>query len=152
MTRTRLTRTINAPVDRVFPTVADPVNYTRAVPEITKVEFLTDQRTGVGTRFLETREMRGREAATELEVTEYVKGEHIRIVSKAGGTVWDSVFTVTPAGDGRGTRLDLVMEARPCRLLAHVLVPLTKGIVAKAVAGDMDAVKAYLEDVRTELD
>ena len=152
MTRTRLTRTINAPVDRVFATVADPVNYTRAVPEITKVEFLTDQRTGVGTRFLETREMRGREAATELEVTGYVKDEHIRIVSKAGGTVWDSVFTVTPAGDGRGTRLDLVMEARPCRLLAHVFVPLTKRIVAGAVAGDMDAVKAYLEDVRAELD
>ena len=152
MTRTRLTRTINAPVDRVFATVADPVNYTKAVPEITKVEFLTDQRTGVGTRFLETREMRGREAATELEVTEYVKGEHVRIVSKAGGTVWDSVFTVTPAGDGRGTRLDLVMEARPCRLLAHVFVPLTKRIVAGAVAGDMDAVKAYLEDVRAELD
>ena len=152
MTRTRLTRTINAPLDRVFATVADPVNYTRAVPEITKVEFLTDQRTGVGTRFLETREMRGREAATELEVTEYVKGEHIRIVSRAGGTVWDSAFTVTPAGDGRGTRLDLVMEARPCRLLAHVFVPLTKRIVAKAVAGDMDAVKAYLEDVQTELD
>ena len=145
MTRTTLTRTIGAPADRVFATVADPVNYTKAVPQITKVEFLTDQRTGVGTRFLETREMRGREAATELEVTEYVKNEHIRIVSKAGGTVWDSVFTVTPAGDGRGTRLDLVMEARPCRLLARVFVPLTKGIVAKAVAGDMDAVKAYLE-------
>ena len=148
MTRTRLTRTINAPVDRVFATVADPVNYTKAVSQITKVEFLTDQRTGVGTRFLETREMRGREAATELEVTEYVKNERVRMVSDAGGTIWDSVFTVTPTEDDRATRLDLVMEARPYRLLATVFAPITKGIVAKAIAGDMDAVKAYLESAR----
>lgn len=152
MTRTRTTRTIDAPVGAVFGLIADPVNYTRAVPQITKVEFLTERRSGIGTRFRETREMRGREAATELEVTEYVKDERVRMVSDAGGTIWDSVFTVTPTGDGRGTKLDLVMEARPHRLLARVFVPLTKGIVAKAIAGDMDAVKAYLEDVQTDPD
>ena len=139
---------ISAPIDRVFDTIADPVNYTRAVPQITKVEFLTDQRSGVGTRFRETREMRGRATATELEVTEYVVNERVRLVSRAGRTVWDSVFTVTPTEDGRTTRLDLIMEARPYRLLARVFVPLMKGVVAKAVAGDMDAVKAYLESAQ----
>lgn len=146
MTRTTVRTTILAPVGAVFCTIADPVNYTKAVPQITKVEFLTDQRAGVGTRFRETREMRGREAATELEVTEYMKNERVRLVSEAGGTVWDSTFTLTPTEDERGTRLDLVMEARPQRLLARMLVPLMKGIVAKAIAGDMDAVKAYLEE------
>lgn len=145
MTRTRASREIGAPVSTVFATIADPVNYTKAVPQITRVEFLTDQRSGVGTRFRETREMRGRDAATELEVTEYVLNERVRMVSRASGTVWDSVFAVTSTGDGGATRLDLVMEARPYRLLARVFVPLTKGIVAKAIAGDMDAVKAYLE-------
>ena len=148
MTRTNLVRTISAPASAVFDIIADPVNYTKAVPHITKVEFLTDQRSGVGTRFRETREMRGREAATELEVTEYVVNERVRLVSRAGGTVWDSVFTVTPTEDFRDTRLDLVMEARPYRLLARVFVPLMKGVVAKAVAGDMDAVKAYLESAQ----
>ena len=149
MTRTTVRTTIRASVDAVFRTIADPVNYTKAVPHITKVEFLTDQRAGVGTRFRETREMRGREAVTELEVTEYVKDERVRMVSDAGGTIWDSVFTVTPTGDGRD-ELDLVMEARPHRLMARFFVPLTKGIVAKAIAGDMDAVKAYLESAQTD--
>lgn len=148
MTRTTVSTTILAPVDAVFGLIADPVNYTRAVPQITKVEFLTEQRSGVGTRFRETREMGSREAATELEVTEYVKNERVRMVSDAGGTIWDSVFTVTPTGDGGATELQLVMEARPYRLLARVVVPLTKRIVAKAVKGDMDAVKAYLENAR----
>ncbi len=148
MTRTTVSTTILAPVDAVFDLIADPVNYTRAVPQITKVEFLTEQRSGVGTRFRETREMGSREAATELEVIEYVKNERVRMVSDAGGTIWDSVFTVTPTGDGGATELQLVMEARPYRLLARVVVPLTKRIVAKAVTGDMDAVKAYLENAR----
>lgn len=152
MTRTRVSRTIGAPVGAVFDLIADPVNYTRAVPQITKVEFLTGQRSGVGTRFRETRKMGSRDAATELEVTEYVTNERVRMVSDAGGTIWDSVFTVTPTGDGGATKLDLVMEARPHRFLARVVVPLTRGIVARAVAGDMDAVKAYLEDVQTDPD
>lgn len=145
MTRTRTSRTIEAPVEAVFETVADISNFSRAVPHITRVEFLTERRVGAGTRFRETRLMRGREATTELEVTEYEKNERVRTVADAGGTVWDSLFTVTPEGDGGSTRLDLVMEARPYRFMSRLMVPLMKGVVAKAVMADMDAVKVWLE-------
>ena len=145
MSRTRTSRTIDAPVEAVFEAVADIANFSKAVPHIARVEFLTERRVGVGTRFRETRLMRGREATTELEVTEYERNERVRLVSDAGGTVWDSLFTVTPEGDGRSTRLDLVMEAKPYRFMSRLLVPLMKGVVAKAVAADMDAVKAWLE-------
>ena len=145
MTKTRKSRTIDAPAEAVFDAVADISNFSKAVPHIARVEFLTERRVGVGTRFRETRLMRGREATAELEVTEYVKNERVRLVSDAGGTVWDSLFTVTPEGDGRSTRLELVMEARPYRLPARLIVPLMKGVVAKAVVADMDAVKAWLE-------
>ena len=145
MTHTRLSRTIRAPTTAVFDTVADATNYTKAVSDIVKVEFLSDQRSGVGSRFRETRVMGRRVATTELEVTEYVANDRIRMVSDAGGTVWDTLFTVMPVEDGDATRLDLVMEARPYRLLRRILVPLMKRAVAKAVASDMDAVKAHLE-------
>ena len=155
MTRTRISRTIQAPVERVFAAVADITNFSSAVPEIVRVEFLTESRVGVGTRFRETRMMRGREASTELEVTEYARNERVRMVADAGGTVWDSLFTVAAVEGGRGTgeptgmgartKLRLVMEARPYRLRARLLVPLTKAIVAKAVEGDMDALKEWCE-------
>ena len=145
MTRTAISRTIRAPAEAVFEAVADISNFSEAVPHIVGVEFLTDSRVGVGTRFRETRKMGKREASTVLEVTEYVKNERVRMVSDAGGTVWDSLFTVTPVGDGRSTRLDLVMEARPYRLMARVFVPLMRRVVARAVAGDIDAVKGWLE-------
>ena len=145
MTRTTISRTIRAPIEAVFDAVSDISRFSEAVPHLVRVEFLTESRVGPGTRFRETRRMGKREASTVLEFTEYVKNERVRLVSDAGGTVWESLFTVTPVGDGESTRLDLVMEARPYRLLARVFVPLMKGAVTKAVEGDMDAVKAWVE-------
>lgn len=100
MAATTVIRTINAPLDLVFQTVADIRNFSKAVPHIVNAEFLSDVESGVGTRFRETRLMRGKEATTELEVTEYSENEHIRIVADAGGTIWDSLFTVRTV-DGR---------------------------------------------------
>ncbi|MDE0081813.1 MAG: hypothetical protein OXT72_04085 [Gammaproteobacteria bacterium] len=102
VTRTAISRTIHALVEAVFEAVADISN------------------------FRETRKMGKGEAPTILEVTEYVKNKRVRMVSDAGGTVWDSLFKVTPVGDGWSMRLDLVMEARPYRLMARVLVTLMK--------------------------
>ena len=78
----------------VFRTVAHVEQFSQAVPGILRVEFLSEVKSGVGARFRETRMMMGREASTELEVTEYVENERVRIVSEAGGALWDTVFTV----------------------------------------------------------
>jgi len=147
MSRTVVTRTIEAPVEAVFDTIAHVENFSRAVPNIANVDYLTDQQRGVGTRFRETRVMRGREATTELEVTEYVENDRVRMVADEGGSVWDTVFTVQSQGEGQGTQLELAMEAVPHKLAARVLNPLTKSIVRRAIEGDMDAVKVYCESV-----
>ncbi len=145
MTRTELSLTVDAPVGVVFSTVADISNFSKAVPHIEHVEFLSETRRGVGARFRETRLMGSRRATTELEVTEYVQDERVRFVSDAGGTVWDTTFTVERQPDGRGTRLVMVMEARPHKLVAKLVTPLMKRVIAKAIAADLDAVKAYAE-------
>lgn len=143
MTRFTTKRTIDAPVHKVFDTVANIENFSKAVPHITNVEFLTDTHRGVGAKFRETRLMRGREATTDLEVTEYVDGESVRMVSDAGGTIWDTVFRVRPVGDS--TELGMAMTAAPYKMMAKLVTPLIKGMVAKAVEADMDSVKSYCE-------
>jgi carbon monoxide dehydrogenase subunit G len=115
-----VTRTIAAPIDRVFETVADIKQFSQAVPQIVKVEFLSAQQSGVGTRFRETRLMKGKETATELEVTELVRNDHIRLVADTHGTVWDSIFQVKRVGDA--TALTLIMDARPAGLLPRVMM------------------------------
>lgn len=138
-----VTRSIGASRDEVFATVADIKNYSRAVPHITHVEFLTEQQVGVGTRFRETRLMKGREHTTELEVTEYIENDRVRMVADAGGTVWDSTFTVREA-DG-ATVLQLRMEARAHKLMAKLFNRLIRGMVVKGVEADIDAVKQHCE-------
>ncbi len=137
------TRHIHARIESVFQTIADVRNFAKAVPHITNIEFLTEQQYGVGTKFRETRDMNGKPATVDLEVTEYIENERVRIVSDAGGTVWDTVFTVRQAAES--VAMHMVMEARAHKLMARLINPLIRGMVAKAVEADMDAVKAYCE-------
>ncbi|MGD2042659.1 MAG: SRPBCC family protein [Acidimicrobiia bacterium] len=134
---------IAAPVEQVFDTVAHIDRFSEAVPAIREVEFLSETRRGVGARFKETREMNGREGSTVLEVTEYEENERVRIVSDAGGAIWDTLFTTRPTNDG--TELAMAMEAKPHTLLARISTPMIKGMVTKAIQADLDAVKEYCE-------
>ena len=145
MGRTTVTRTIRAPIERVFDTVAHLDNFSTVVPDIIDVEFLTESHSGVGTRFRETRQMGKRVGTTELEVTEYVPHERVRIVSDQGGTIWDTVFTTRPTGDG-AVELEMVMDARAYRLAARLINPLIGRFIRKAIESDLDAVKAYCEE------
>jgi hypothetical protein len=143
MTRTVVKRTIHAPIERVFETVADVRNFSKALPYLVEVEFLSDNLEGIGTRFRETRIMKGKRASTELEITEFVENERVRLVADSHGTVWDTVFIVRPVGDA--VELEMIMEARAYKLVAKLMNPLIKGLVAKAIKSDMDAVKEYCE-------
>ena len=143
MSKTTVRRSIQASPELVFRTISQIDEFQKAIPGIVDVEILSDQRSGVGTRFKETRLMRGKEASTVLEVTELMENERIRLVADAHGTVWDSVFTVAP--EANGTVLTLTMRAKPYKFLPKLLNPLMKGIVQKALEQDMDEVKSFCE-------
>ena len=144
MTRTTVTRSIDAPLEVVFETISDIRNFSQAVPEIINIEFLSETHSGVGTRFRETRLMRGREASTVLEVTEFADDERVRLVADSHGAIWDSEFTVREQGGA--TILTLTMDARPHGLAARLTLPVTRGFVRKALEHDLDAVKRWCEE------
>ena len=146
----QITRTIAAPLERVFQTVSDVRNFRSAVPHITNIEFLSEQQVGAGTRFRETRVTKGREQTVELEIAEYVENDRVRMISDAGGTVWDTLFTVS--GDSTSVTLAMQMDIKPHTLFARILTPLIRGMVAKAVEADMDSVKAHCESQRDQAD
>jgi len=141
-----ISRTITAPLELVFQTVSDVRNFREAVPHITHVEFLSDQQVGTGTRFRETRVTNGREQTVEPEVAEYVDDDRVRMISDAGGTVWDTLFTVSTCSDG--AVLEMQMDIKPHTLFARIMTPLIRGMVVKAMESDMDAVKAFCESSR----
>jgi len=136
-------RTINAPPDRVFRTVADPEEFHRAIPDGVKVEYLTAQHSGVGTRFRATRMNRGKPTAFDQEVVEYVPGKHIRMDNETHGTLWIGMFDVA-VKDGQSV-LTLTMDSRAERWLPRILTRLIAPMVQKALEKDMNAVKTYCE-------
>jgi hypothetical protein len=143
MSRITVPRTIDASLDMVYKTISNISIYSKAVSNIKKFEFISDIQSGVGTRFRETRLMKGREVTTELEVTEYIENDHIRMVADSHGTVWDSVFFVKSV-EGY-TELKLTMDAKAYKLLPKLMNTIMKGLIKKGVEKDMDAVKVYCE-------
>ncbi len=137
-------RTIQAPLDKVFRTVAHIEEFSKVIPHITDVQFLTEKKTGVGTRFVETRLMNGREHRTELQVVQYEPDQCVRLVTESHGTTWDTLFQTQDAGNGT-TRLTLIMESTPHHLAQKLLLPLIHGHIRKLVENDLDAVKAWCE-------
>jgi uncharacterized protein YndB with AHSA1/START domain len=141
-----LERRIQAPLESVFRAIGDPNVFGKVVGGVTQTVFLSEATSGAGTRFRQTRTVGGRENTMDFEITEWVAKERIRIVNEIHGTVWDSVFSFAPA-DG-ATRLTLRMETRSRPLLARVLMPIMLALfIKKAIAWDLDAVKAYCEGI-----
>ena len=144
MSRITVTRTINAPPAVVFNTVADIRQFSKALPHVVNFEFLSEVQSGVGTRFRETRRMNGKAATTELEVTEFVENEWIRLVADDNhGSVWDTLFAIK-AEHGQ-TMLTMTMDAKSYKWMATIAVFFIKGMVRRAVERDMDFVKAFCE-------
>ena len=143
MSNTVVTRAIAAPLDVVFKVVAEVDQFSRAIPHIKKVEFLSPVHSGVGTRFRETRVMHGKDVANELEITEWAENNRVRYVADSHGTVWDTVFTVEPDRDY--TLLTMTMESNAKKLIPKIMNRLMSRMVKKAVEQDMDALKQFCE-------
>jgi len=143
LTSISVTRNINAPIDLVSKALSDISNLPNTNPDIVKVEFLSDIKLGIGTKFRETRMMKGKESITELEITEFAENDRIRMVADSHGTIWDSVFTVKVVGDQ--TELNLTMEAKAHKLIPKILNPLLKDVYIKGLEKHLDALKSFCE-------
>lgn len=148
MSQIVVARTIRAPVVEVFRVITDIENLPASNPDVLGIEFLSDQRSGAGTRFLETRGGKRKQVVTELELTECVKNERARFVSDMGGTIWDTQFSFRPEGTPKGseTALEIRLDARPYKLLAKMMTPLISGMVRKGMQSHIDSVGDYCED------
>lgn len=148
MIRVRVKRTIDAPLELVFATVANIANFSKALPHITRYEFLSEITKGVGTRFHEVRTFNDQETITELEVTEYVENEKICLVANGNGTIWDTTFAVKTEF-GR-TILTVTLDAKAYEWKARLINPLVRKVYKNAIATDMGFVRAYCQNLVAE--
>jgi hypothetical protein len=135
---------IEAPLEEVFRTISLASEFSNAIPHILEIEFLSEIHEGIGTKFRETRLMNNRKTTTTLEVTEFDRNKSIRIIAIAGGTTWDSLFSVKQ--EENHVKLTLEMEARPHHIFAKIMNYFIKDMLQKALKNDLKSVKEYCEN------
>ena len=122
---------IRSAPDRAFRASSPTVGVQSAIPDGLSVEFLSDARSGVGTKFRSIRMTKGKPTAFEQEVTDFVPGQCVCMVNWTHGTLWHSTFQVEP--EGASTRLTLTMDAKSERLLGKVMTLHCPDWVAEAL-------------------
>jgi len=136
----QLTARVNAPLEQVFDVFTDIASTANRLSGVKRIELLTDDAVGVGTRWRETREMFKREATETLEFTQFDPPGSCTVECESCGALWTTVFTFTPEDASGATRVEQVMTARSLTFKARLLAPLSllfKGAVRKAMAKDM---------------
>ena len=143
MTRIVVAKDIAASPEVVFRAVSDFENLPNTNADVIRIEFLGEQREGLGTRFRDVRMQGKKEMPTDLEVTEFEDNRRMRCVADTHGTIWDTLFEVTPTG--KGAELRLTMDATPHKLLPKLMVPILKGLFKKGMVSHLESVATYCE-------
>ena len=138
---------IGAPPEAVWDRITDIERAAEPIPAIRRIEILSTQRRGLGTRWRETRIMFGREATEVMEITEWRPPREYVTCARSHGCDYRSTLRVTPSGDG--CILEFEFGATPLTLMARamgaIMGPLMRGAIAKALQGDLEAIRASCE-------
>lgn len=110
MTAVAVATEIAAPVDRVFEVFTDVEHSAGRVSNIRRIELLTVGGFKLGARWLETREVLGREDTADMETTAYERNRTYTITHQKGGVRIDAVFTFTPNDDRTTVRVDVDLQ------------------------------------------
>lgn len=144
-----LRETIAAPPERVFAALTDVDSLPHWMSGLVRIERLTDGPFGKGTRFREVRKMFGREAAEVFDVVEFDPPRSFALfVDGRNGSSGKGEFRFrhTLAPKGGGTELVLSGEIGGMSRIAEFFGRLMCGFMKKAIARDLAALKAFVED------
>lgn len=137
---------IDASPERVFAALADPEDWPRRIPSITRVEIIGYEPVGIGTQFRETRKMNGKAETLTMTISEMEPPEHMVFTAHAHGS--DLVASHHLQAQEQGTMLRVSMETTPRTLLARLVMALSfvfAPLIRKQLRDDLTALKASIE-------
>lgn len=141
-----LTERIAAPRNVVFALATDMSRAVDVYSGIEAIEPLDDEPMGIGYRWRETREIMGRQATEELEITHYDPEGSYTAESDSCGCRYTATLRCDPVGDETLTTLEVT--SRPNTFLAKLMAPLgaiMAGPMKKALAQDLADLKRAAE-------
>ena len=147
MTSVTVSVAIAAPQQAVWERITDIEHAHERIPAIKRIDILSPQRHGLGLRWRETRIMFGKEATEVMEITEWRPPHEYVTSAQSHGSDYRCTLRVEPTAEG--STLSFHFTATPLTLMARVMGmlmgPLMRGAIAKALQGDLNAIKASCE-------
>jgi hypothetical protein len=146
MTTVTVATEIAAPVERVFQVFTDLEHNAARVSNIRKIELLTIGGLRLGTRWLETREVLGREDTAEMEITAYERNRTYTITHHKAGVRINAVFTFLPKDHQTIVRVEFDLQSGG--LPPGTLAPVRWAIADKVrdvIGHDLADLKEFIE-------
>lgn len=144
-----VTRETSASPEDVWAVMTDIEGTTQTLSGVTEIERLDDgEGFEPGLRWRETREVFGKEATEELEVTAVDPGRSYTVEADSGGTHYRSVLRVTPSATGATIAMTFGAEqtgGRISSLLTRTIGRLFQGPTRKALQQDLEDIASAAE-------
>lgn len=138
-----VSKKIHATADEIFEIIAHIEVAAGINPKIKRFLILTDQKRGVGTKFIETRKLGKREFTMEFKVTEYNAAQAVRLISiDRSETTWDSLYELDESDDI--TNITLTMHCIPITFTMKLMWPLMKILMSRSIKADLDCFAEHL--------
>jgi len=146
--RFEVKRTIEVSKEKAYASLLDLDSAENWMQGFVKIERLDEGPLQVGSQWMETRKMFGKEASEHFEVVEL--NEPDKILLRCDGTKGTTgkgefVFTHTITSSGDHSEVTLEGEIKGLTGLTKLFGKMMAGTFKKACAKDLDALKNYLE-------
>lgn len=142
-----LTRRVNVPIERAFAVFTDFRAAPLHIDAIEKVDLLTEGPIRVGSRFRETRVIRGSRTTEELEIIQFEPNEGYAVRCDTGTCLMKTACLMRR--DGGGTKVEVALQLEPRTFFAGLKIRLLLPAMKKEMEKDLDALKRAAEAVDT---
>ena len=139
MANIKFTEVVNAPIDQVFARMTDIENCADFIEGIESVEIISEQKTGVGTRWKETRVMFGKSTTEEMEITELNHNQNYVVEAESCGAAFRTEFVFKSVSNDK-TEVTMDMNTKPLTFFAKLMSPISfmmKGMIVNAIKKDL---------------
>lgn len=137
-----LSEHIRKPPKEVFAVIANPAEGAKVMDNIKETKKTTSGPIAVGTRFLETRMVNGKENQAELLVSAYEPPKHVAISTETEGIKVEYHYHLSEENGGTLVRWVCELEASGLR---KMMLPMVAGIMKKEDGDHLKKIKAILE-------
>ena len=138
----KMSEWISRPPHDVFDFITTPDNAPKVVQSVKSMVKLTEGPVRVGTRYRETRLMRGKEGHAELEVVACEPNQNYAVKNVTDGI--ETVYQYTFHPESNGTRVDLVCEVKAGGV-KKLIIPLVVSELKKEDGDHLQRLKKVLE-------